>query len=477
MLNRDKKNKLIIEFSAGEISTDAGSILGKEFFDQIELQESLDKVFDKETEIKKDMNRKGGPEREYYTPDIIYQILMGFILGYKNPTEFERLRNDPVITYLLAKKNVASQPTFSRTITDFSIIDEQALQKFQINLLSAYFEDLMKKNNGKQLPEIKIDMDSTSIITYGNQEDANFNGHYKTTGYHPNLITAEDLNLVLFGILRQGSTFSSKDSEEELDFILHFLSKYFGKIVFKADSAYATPAILKVLHTHITLDICKIEYFIKTKKHTSWLDNSAPFQKFEDKTYLIMNLPQAYFEEKDTDGKIILKDCYFSFNHKCSTWNNQEKIITRVRYSKNAQQSLFDYANKEISLVITNAPAVDDTIFDDYGDRAKCEKSIEELKNDSFAKNLSSHSFRSNSCIFLLKCIAHNLIQLIRLYALQDTVYKKARTSTIRRILFKIGGKIVKTARYVYLKLSSCFVYKDVFIKAFEHIQTIQLKI
>lgn len=478
MLISDKKhNSIHIGFSAGEISNDSGSILGKEFFDRIGLQKRLDELFDKEGEIKKDMNRKGGPEREYFFSDIIYQILMGFILGYKNPTEFERLRDDPVITYLLEKKKVASQPTFSRTITDFSITDEQVLQKLQINLLSAYFEDLIRKNNGKRLDEIKIDMDSTGIITYGHQENANFNGHYNTTGYHPNLITAEDLNLVLFGLLRPGSTFSSKGSEEELNFILHFLSKYFTKIIFKADSAYATPAILKVLHTHIDLDICKIEYFIKTKSYTSWLDNSAPFQKFGDKTYSIMNLPQSYFEEQNNDGKTILKDRYFSFDHKCSTWQDQEKIIARVRYSKNDQQSLFDSANKEISLVITNAPAVDDSIFDDYGDRAKCEKSIEELKNDNFVKNLSSHSFRSNSCIFLLKCVAHNLIQLIRLYALQETAYKKARTSTIRRVLFKIGGKIVKTARYVYLKLSSCFVYKDIFIKAFQHIQTIQLRL
>ena len=477
MLISDKKhNKIYIEFSAGEISTDSGGILGKEFFDQIGLQKTLDELFDKGEEIKKDLDRKGGPEREYYTSDIIYQILLGFILGYKNPTEFERLIKDPVITYLLEKKKIASQATFSRTITDFSITDEQALQKLQTDLLSAYFDDLIRNNNGKKLDEIKIDMDSTGITTYGHQEDANFNGHYNTTGYHPNLITAEDLNLVLYGLLRPGSTFSSKGAEEELAFILHFLSKYYEKIVFKADSAYATPAILKVLHTHIDLDISKIEYFIKTKKYTSWLDNSAPFQKFKHKTYSVMNLPQAYFEE-EANEKTILKDRYFSFNHKCNTWEHQEKIIARVRCSKNDQQSLFDSTNKEISLVITNAPAVDNTIFNDYGNRAKCEKSIEELKNDNFAKNLSSHSFISNSCLFLLKCIAHNLIQLIRLYALQDTAYKQARTSTIRRILFKIGGKIVKTARYVFLKLSSCFVYKDVFIKAFRHIQTIQLRL
>ena len=134
-----------------------------------------------------------------------------------------------------------------------------------MNLLTAYFEDLTRKNNGKKLSEIKIDMDSTGITTYGHQEDADFNGHYDTTGYHPNLITAEDMNLILFGILRPGSTFSSKNSEKELDFILHFLSRYYEKIVFKADSAYATPAILKVLHEHIDLGISKIEYFIKTK--------------------------------------------------------------------------------------------------------------------------------------------------------------------------------------------------------------------
>jgi len=471
-----KHNNIHIEFSAGEISTDSGSILAKTFLDQIGLQEALDNIFDRETEMKANRDRNGGPDRQYYTSDIIYQMFLGFILGYKNPTEFERLKDDPVITHFLGKMPIASQSTFSRIITEFSNFNEQTLQQFQINILSAYFRDLMNKNKGKRLSEIKIDMDSTNIATYGHQEGSDYNGHYNTNGYHPNLITAEDLNLVLFGILRPGNTFSSKNSEKELNFMLNFLSKYFEKIIVKADSAYPTPAILKTLHHHIDLKISKIEYFIKTKKYTSWLENSASFQQFEEKTYSIMNLPKTYFEEKNLEGKTI-KDRYFSFNHKCDTWLHPEKIIARVRYIPNYQQSLFDSANKEISLIITNAPAVDDSIFDDYGDRAKCEKSIEELKNDNFAKNLSSHSFISNSCIFLIKCIAHNFIQLIRLYALQDSAYKKARTSTIRRILFKIGGKIVKTARYVFLKLSSCFVYKHVFIRAFQHIQTIQLKI
>ena len=277
-------------------------------------------------------------------------------------------------------------------------------------------------------------------------------------------------------ILRPGNIYSSKDTEKELDSMLHFLSEYFEKIIFKADSAYATPAIFGILHNHINYKVSKIEYFIKAKRQISWIDNSAPFVEFKDKTYSVMNLPMEYFRETE-NGKTVLKDRYFSFSHQCFTWKHEEKIVARVRYTDMDQQSMFEAANKEVTLVITNTAIADDSIFDEYGSRAKCERSIEEVKNESFAGTLSSRSFTSNGCMFLLKCISHNLMQLIRLNALKGTGYSRARTSTIRRILFKIGGKIVKTARYIYLKLSGCFAYKNVFVKAFRQIQIMQFRL
>lgn len=481
MFIRDKKNKPIyIKFSAGEISTDAGSVLTKHFLDQIGLKESLDKIFDKQGERIKQQSRKGGPEQEWYSSDIIYQLLLGYMLGYQNPTEIAGLKYDPVIKNILNHQKIASQTTFSRYISNFNVQDETILAKFLKKVIAAYFRNLMKQHSGKKLPQIKIDVDSTGITTYGHQELANYSGHFESTAYHPNLITAENLNIILDGVLRPGNVFSSKGTAENLSDVLHFLSKYFEKIIMKGDCAYGTPEILQTLHRHEKLGISQIEYYFKTKNYISWLDNSAPFQKFRGKHYSIMNLPKAYFEDKE-EGETVLKDRYFTFHHQCDTWEKPEQVIARVRYKEKDQQSICEAANKEVSLIITNIRIADsstlDKDFNEYNGRANVEKTIEEWKNDSFGKNLSSSSFISNSCLFLLKCISHNLMQLIRLTALKNTAYKKARTSTIRRILFKIGGKIVRTARYIYLKLSSCFVYKDVFIKAFQQIQTVQLRI
>jgi len=485
MQTLDSKNKLIhIEFSAAEISTDAGSVLTKHFLDKIGLKESLDKLFNKQEEKIKQQTRKGGPEQEYYSSDIIYQLFLGYMLGYQNPTKIERLNDDPVLKTILGNQDIASQTTFSRHISNFKTQDETKLSKLLKKVVAAYFENLIKKNNEKRLKEIKIDIDSTGIVTYGHQELANYSGHFDSTSYHPNLITAENMNIILDGILRPGNIFSSKGTSDNLSDVLQFLSPYFEKIIVKGDCAYSTPEIMDTLHKHEKLGISQIEYYLKAKNYVSWVDNSAPFQEFEGKHYSIMNLPKAYFEkeiEQDGKQKMILKDRYFTFHHQCDTWKNSEQIIARVRYKEKDQQSICEAANKEVSLIITNIRILNssslDKEFDEYNPRAKCEKTIEEWKNDSFGKHLSSHSFISNSCLFLLKCIAHNLMQLIRLIALKNTAYKKARTSTIRRVLFKIGGKIVRTARYIYLKLSSCFVYKDVFIKAFQHIQTVQLRI
>lgn len=53
-------------------------------------------------------------------------------------------------------------------------------------------------------------------------------------------------------------------------------------------------------------------------------------------------------------------------------------------------------------------------------------------------------------------------------------VGKKLQIDTIRLRLFKVAGKLVNTARRIYMKLSSSHVYQTEFYDVFHRIQRIR---
>jgi hypothetical protein len=57
-----------------------------------------------------------------------------------------------------------------------------------------------------------MDIDSTHSDTFGSQEDANYNAHYQTLGYHPLVVFDANTGLFLGAVLRPGNQYTSRDS-------------------------------------------------------------------------------------------------------------------------------------------------------------------------------------------------------------------------------------------------------------------------
>ena len=87
-----------------------------------------------------------------------------------------------------------------------------------------------------------LDLDSTDIPVYGNQEQSAYNGHFESTCYHPLLLFNREGDC-LAAKLRPGNVHSA-DGWEELLLPEIERQQLMGKeIAFRADAAFANPEV------------------------------------------------------------------------------------------------------------------------------------------------------------------------------------------------------------------------------------------
>ena len=132
----DSNKKIKLNFKGGDLSSDAGLLLIKEFASKIGFNRLINNLF------------KTRDERSYFRhsdPDILMQSIYQTIAAYFKDDCADELTNDPVFSAVLEKEALASQPTLSRF---WNRMDEDTLKKLDTILTG----DLLKAElrNGTQ---------------------------------------------------------------------------------------------------------------------------------------------------------------------------------------------------------------------------------------------------------------------------------------------------------------------------------------
>jgi len=213
-LSLESNRKIKINFDGGDLSSDAGLLLIKEFVSKL----GMDKLFSQS------FNTNDSALFRYHTDkENLLQMIYMIIAGYFEDDSSDELTNDPVFKAVLNKDTLASQPTISRF---HNRMDEDSLNQFlSINQI------LRKKVYSVQMPEaIILDLDSTLLNAYGKQEGKVFNFHCQSNGYHP-LVCYDGITGDLIKIqLRDGTQYSSTGVVAFLQPILdEYLIKFYCK--------------------------------------------------------------------------------------------------------------------------------------------------------------------------------------------------------------------------------------------------------
>ena len=249
-----------INFDGGDLSSDAGLLLIKEFISKLGIERLLNRSF---------KTNDSAVFRYHTDRDNLLQMIYMIMAGYFEDDASDELTNDPVFKAVLEKSALASQPTVSRF---FNRMDEDTLKQFQ-----EISRILRKRLYSIQMPQaVILDLDSTLLAAYGKQEGRAFNFHYQSNGYHP-LVCYDGITGDLIKIqLRDGAAYSCTGVT---DFLQPILDEYLNDyptihLLLRGDSGFATPDLYKQCEENGTSYVIRLmENFIKESK--SGFDFSA----------------------------------------------------------------------------------------------------------------------------------------------------------------------------------------------------------
>lgn len=158
-----ESNKNIhINFEAGNLSSNSGLFLFSEFCHKIGLNKILNEFLHVSSKC----------YRKHSKIDNLKQRLFQIVDAYYEDDRTDHLTHNPIITAVLSKESLASQPIMSRF---FNNMTEDTLEQF-----NEIFKALRKVIYSIEKPNLIIfDLDSTLLNTYSNQEGHARNFHHQ----------------------------------------------------------------------------------------------------------------------------------------------------------------------------------------------------------------------------------------------------------------------------------------------------------
>jgi hypothetical protein len=228
---------LRVDFQGSRVTSDGGLILVRELDERLGFGELA-------AECLTDTRAKNA---QLPMVDLLRQSVYSRLAGYEDVNDAERLAQDPSFRLIGSKK-----------IWDRGAALPSRLQSFEAQMLAedGNFSGLARLNRelvGKAEAldsgyRTVLDMDSTEIPVYGEQEESAYNDHFESTCFHPLLLFSRDGDC-LAAKLRPGNVHSAEGWDELLLPEIERQQKLGKEVVFRADAAFAKPEIYEALES------------------------------------------------------------------------------------------------------------------------------------------------------------------------------------------------------------------------------------
>ena len=237
--------------------------------------------------------------------------------------------------------------------------------------------------------------------------------------------------------LRKGSVYTSNNVVAFLEPVLQWYRTKFPDIqlILRGDSGFATPELYELL------DDFDVYYVIRLKLNAKL---SACSRAADDEFYA--NYGTDYSKSHSL---------YHDFNYQAGSWDKSRRVVCRIERHA-------DELCPRHTFIVTNLTAHPQEVIGVYHKRGQMENFIKEAKLDFGMDTLSHSSFLTNAVKLLIRGLAYNLINFMKRLVLPK-IYRKCRLLTLRVILIKVAGRLVRSGRSTWLKLSSSFPYLELF--------------
>lgn len=429
----ESNKRVKINFNGGDLSSDAGLLLIKEFASKVGLISLVKKTF---------KTNDAASFRFHVDADNFMQIIYQVIASYFEDDCADELTNEPVFTEILQKKALASQPTLSRF---WNRMDEDTLR--QLDIIDQAMRDTIYSI---QHPDMMLfDLDSTLLNTYGRQEGGAFNYHYQAHGYHP-LLCFDGLTGDLLKIeLRDGTQYCSKGSGEFMrPLIQEFRTKHPSlDLYLRGDSGFAAPELYETCEDND----CK--YAIRLKENTVLRELASE----EDNALY----------EATRENMIDYAVTYGEFEYQAGSWSHPRRVVFKIEKPQGQMIHMYTF-------IVTTMEMEPYKVIRYYCGRGRMENFIKEGKNGFDFSSISSRSKIVNANRLRIHALAYNLFNWFRRLVLSAKM-RRQQIDTIRLKLLKIAARVVHSAGYITFKLCSSCPYKEEFYGTLDNIKALGL--
>lgn len=420
---------LKVDFQGSRVTSDGGLILVRELDERLGLGELIRQHL---TDLRR------GKNTQFPFADLLRQSVYSRLAGYEDLNDAERLSQDPTFRLIGSEK-----------IWDRGAALTSRLQTFETEMLAdePNFAGLARLNRaliGKAEAMVSgyrtiLDMDSTEVPVYGEQEESAYNGYFESTCFHPLLLFNAEGDC-LAAKLRPGNVHSAEGWEELLLPEIERQQQMGKEIAFRGDAAFARPEVYEALEER------GVKYAIRIPANDSLERDIAEL------------LPRPVGRPSQ---KPLVE--YKGFLYQAASWKTARRVVAKVEHHAG---ELFP----RVGFIVTNLTLPSRAVVRFYNKRGTAEQWIKEGKQAVKMTRLSCHRFRSNEVRLWLSVIAYNLGNLWRRLALPRRIGNWSLTSLQQRLV-KTGGRLVKHARYYWLLLAESHLTRRLFASMVRRIE------
>src|SRR5450759_3617381 len=227
---------LKIDFQGSRVTSDGGLILVRELDERLGFGELIAQHL---------TDSRRGKNTQLPLADLFRQSVYSRIAGYEDVNDAERLSQDPTFRLIGSEKIWGRGAALTSRLQTFET--EMLTEEENFGSLARINRELIGKAEAIDAQQrIVLDMDSTEIPVYGQQENSAYNGHFDSTCYHPLLLFNRE-GECLAAKLRPGNVHSAEDWAELLLPEIERQQTLGKEVVFRADAAFAKPELYEAL--------------------------------------------------------------------------------------------------------------------------------------------------------------------------------------------------------------------------------------
>ena len=328
-------SSLRVDFQGARVTSDGGLILVRELDERLGLSELMGRHLS---------DSRRGKNIQLPLADLLRQSIYSRLAGYEDVNDAARLSQDPTFRLIGSKKICERGAALTSRLQSFET--ELLTQGENLAGLAAFNRELIARAEVIDSPRrVVLDMDSTEVPVYGEQEQSAYNGHFESTCYHPLLLFNREGDC-LAAKLRSGNVHSAEGWEELLLPEIKRQQQQGKVVVFRADAAFAKPEL------YAALEARNVKYAIRLPSN----DNLERH---------VANLLTRPVGRPSYKPVVRLK----SFLYQAASWTTARRVVAKVEFH-------FGELFPRVGFIVTNLTASNRAVVRFYNKRGTAEQGL-----------------------------------------------------------------------------------------------------